>query len=87
MSTLASSWAAVKVGFTGTFFRPGVPPQLGKFFVCRILEIRGDKLFVELENGSQGEIQAIEFTPHYFAGQGAAAPTSPRKAAEELEAR
>jgi hypothetical protein len=57
-----SGFALNPVGYTGTFF---VPKHLsiGGFVNCRILEVRGDKFFVELEDGSKGEIPRKEFTP------------------------
>ena len=57
----------MKVGQTGTFFRPGRPFELGEFIACRMLEIRGEKLLVELQDGSQREIQKDEFTAQYMA--------------------
>lgn len=57
----------MKVGQTGMFFRPGRPFELGEFIACRVLEIRGEKLLVELQDGSQGEIQKDEFTARYMA--------------------
>lgn len=56
----------MKVGQTGTFFRPGRPFELGEFIACRVIEIRGEKILVELQDGSQGEIQKDEFTPRYM---------------------
>jgi len=57
-----SGFALNPIGYTGTFF---VPKQLsiGGFVKCRILEVKGDKFFVELEDGSKGEIPRQEFSP------------------------
>jgi len=57
-----SGFALNPVGYTGTFFVPN-KLSLGKFVHCRILEVRGDKFFVELEDGSKGEIPRKEFSP------------------------
>lgn len=32
---------------------------------CKILEVNGEKLRVELENGATGIIEKTEFTPRY----------------------
>ena len=45
------------VGYTGWFSWPAV--------YCQILEIKGDKLRVELEDGGEGWIKASDFTPRY----------------------
>ena len=57
-----SGFALNPVGYTGTFFVPN-QLSLGEFVNCRILEVRGDKFFVELEDGSKGEIPRKEFSP------------------------
>ena len=56
----------MKIGQTGTFLWIHNPYELGDFLPCRILEIRGETLLVELLDGSQGEIPANEFTPVYM---------------------
>ena len=48
----------IVVGYTGWFGWPGV--------YCKILEIDGDKLRVELREGGEGWISALDFTPQYF---------------------
>lgn len=48
----------ISVGYTGWFSWPAV--------YCRILEIDGDKLRVELRDGGSGWISADDFTPQYF---------------------
>ncbi len=48
----------ITVGYTGWFGWPAV--------YCRILEIDGDKLRVELREGGEGWIPAANFTPQYF---------------------
>ena len=48
----------VTVGYTGWFGWPAV--------YCRILEIDGDRLRVELLEGGEGWILATDFTPKYF---------------------
>lgn len=57
----------IKVGQTGTVFRLGRPFELGEFVVCRVFEIHGEKILVELlQDGSLGEIQKTEFSPQYM---------------------
>lgn len=56
------------VGQTGTFFRPGASLCQSEFVRCIVLEVRFDKLLVELEDGEQGEILASDFAPQYFKG-------------------
>lgn len=56
----------MKVGQTGKFFRPGMSVEFGKFIACRVLEIRGEKILVELQDGSRGEIRKDEFAPQYM---------------------
>ena len=56
----------MKVGQTGKFLWIHNPYELGDFLSCRILEIRGETVLVELLDGSQGEIPANEFTPAYM---------------------
>jgi len=56
----------MKVSQTGEFFAIRNPYELGEFVHCRVLENRGDRLLVELEDGSQGEILATEFAPRYM---------------------
>ena len=51
------------VGYTGTFFTVPNPLEFGKWHKCKILEVRGDKFFVETEDGLKGEIPKKEFTP------------------------
>ena len=48
----------ITVGYTGWFGWPAV--------YCRILEIEGDKLRVELREGGEIWIPAAGFTPKYF---------------------
>ena len=48
----------IVVGYTGWFGWPGV--------YCRILEIDGERLRVELREGGEGWIPAFDFTPQYF---------------------
>ena len=48
----------ITVGYTGWFGWPAV--------YCRILEIEGDKLRVELREGGEGWISVSDFTPKYF---------------------
>jgi len=48
----------ITVGYTGWFGWPAV--------YCRILEIDGDRLRVELLEGGEGWILATDFTPKYF---------------------
>ena len=50
----------MKVGQTGTFSRPGRPFELGEFIACRVLEIRGEKILVELQGG--GTLKAFKET-------------------------
>jgi hypothetical protein len=56
----------MEVGQTGTVFVPGKPFELGEFMACKILEVHGEKLRVELENGATGIIEKTEFTPRYM---------------------
>ncbi len=56
----------MEVGQTGTVFVPGKPFELGEFMACKILEVNGEKLRVELENGATGIIEKTEFTPRYI---------------------
>ena len=56
----------MEVGQTGTVFVPGKPFELGEFMACKILEVQGEKLRVELENGATGIIEKTEFTPRYM---------------------
>lgn len=46
----------MKIGHTGTFFKPGGPYQLGEFIRCRVLDIRTKSLLVEIEDGRSVEI-------------------------------
>lgn len=48
----------VSVGYTGWFGWPAA--------YCKILEIDGDNLRVELREGGNGWISAADFTPQYF---------------------
>lgn len=50
----------VVVGYTGWFNWPAV--------YCQILEVKGDMLRVELEQGGEGWIKASDFTPRYMVG-------------------
>jgi hypothetical protein len=68
----------MKIGQTGTFFRPGWPFELGEFIACRVLDILGEKLLVELQDGSHGEIQKSEFEPQYMVMPSNAEVTSRR---------
>jgi hypothetical protein len=59
----------MKPGQTGYFFAPSLSPfELGRFCPAIILEVRGDKLLVEIEDGTKGEILASDFTLRYFVG-------------------
>jgi len=58
-----TGFALNPVGYTGTFFSIPTPLQFGKWHKCRILEVRGDKFFVETEDGLKGEIPRKEFSP------------------------
>lgn len=58
----------MKIGHTGTFFKPGGPYQLGEFIRCRVLDIRTKSLLVELEDGRSVEISKDAFTPIYMHG-------------------
>jgi hypothetical protein len=51
-----SGFALNPVGYTGTL-------EFGEWKKCKILEVRGDKFFVETEDGLKGEIPKKEFTP------------------------
>ncbi len=48
----------ISVGYTGWFSWPAV--------YCKILDIDGDKLWVELRQGGDGWILSSDFTPQYF---------------------
>ena len=58
-----SGFALNPIGYTGTFFTKHSPLELGKWQYCKILEVRGDKFFVETEDGLKGEITQKEFRP------------------------
>ena len=58
-----SGFALNPVGYTGTFFTIPNPLEFGKWHKCKILEVRGDKFFVETEEGLKGEIPKNKFTP------------------------
>ena len=53
---------SISVGYTGWFGWPAV--------YCQILEIKDDKLRVELEQGGEGWIPVSDFTPRYLFGAG-----------------
>jgi hypothetical protein len=57
----------ISPGQTGTFFAPGFY-ELGKFVPCLVLDERGEKLIIELQDKSRGEILTSEFTKRYFVG-------------------
>ena len=58
-----SGFALNPVGYTGTFFTIPNPLEFGKWHKCKILEVRGDKFFVETEEGLKGEIPKNKFAP------------------------
>ena len=56
----------MKVGYTGTFWSGINPATNDGLWECEILEIQGDMLKVEIEDGRVGMIPKSEFTPRYF---------------------